>query len=28
MQNTESLGLSLSQSDPLLQKFKDLGIEW
>jgi phage shock protein A len=27
MQNTESLGLSLSQSDPLLQKFKDLGIE-
>lgn len=27
MQNTEDLGLSLSDSDPLLRKFKDLGID-
>ena len=27
MQNSEDLGLSLPQSDPLLQRFKDLGID-
>lgn len=27
MQNTEDLGLSLRDSDPLLQKFKDMGID-